>query len=317
MRTRDDGADTLIHYGSAVKALGGNRIGGHVVLFGGPADADLSRMRDYFTPATDYDLDVASRGVIRYHHGLKAPIGKRRLGVLELKADDAGIWGEGELAIRDEYEANILQRVKDGKLGWSSGTAAHLVERKAVGGGVHEVLAWPLGPDCSLTPTPCDYRTAATSLKALIDLEAVETKAGRDDATADAAYLLERLTATLKARLYGVLADGSLDEGGRRAALARCFDDHRDVAAQAAASLGGDEVKALHLDALGGLFAGLTLDDHGATVERAVASLSDRFGGLLDLREGQGRHLRSVPRARIEEIHSLEASILATSAKLG
>jgi hypothetical protein len=47
MRTRDDGADTLIHYGSAVKALGGNRIGGHVVLFGRPVeDAGLLHARD-------------------------------------------------------------------------------------------------------------------------------------------------------------------------------------------------------------------------------------------------------------------------------
>jgi hypothetical protein len=343
MRTRDDGADTLVHYGGAVKALGGNRVGGHVVLYGTPADADLSRMRDYFTKGTDFGLDVTSRGAVLYHHGLKAPLGKRRLGIVELKADDAGIWAEGELALRDEYERKVLAMAEAGKLGWSSGTAAHLVERKAVGGGVHEVLAWPLGPDCSLTPTPCDYRTAATSLKALIDLEAVERKAqgdGRDDATIEAALAVERLSAALKARLYGVLADDSLDEAARRNRLAACFDDHRDALARVAegmARCGPDEAKACERDALAALFTGLTFDDHAATVQTAVSSLSDRFGDLLDLRNGQGRHLserrrsgikslrdgldqlldRSVPKARIEEIHSLEASILATSAKLG
>jgi phage head maturation protease len=170
-----DAAGTLVHWGGAVKALEGNRVAGYAVLFGGPDDADLSRLRDYFTPATDFGLHVTTKAAILYHHGVKPPIGGRELGVGELKADDVGIWIDGEMALRDEYERAIYEKVKEGKLGWSTGTASHRMDRKAVGGGVHEVLRWPLGLDCSLTPTPCDYRTQALSLKALIDSESVGT----------------------------------------------------------------------------------------------------------------------------------------------
>jgi phage head maturation protease len=255
-----DAAGTLVHWGGAVKALEGNRVAGYAVLFGGPDDADLSRLRDYFTPATDFGLHVTTKAAILYHHGVKPPIGGRELGVGELKADDVGIWIDGEMALRDEYERAIYEKVKEGKLGWSTGTASHRMDRKAVGGGVHEVLRWPLGLDCSLTPTPCDYRTRALSLKALIDSD---------------------------------------PEAG-------------DV-------------------------PGLTLDDQAAAAHDAVKALAGRIEGLIALRATDGRTLserrrselkslrddldrlldRSVPRARIEEIHSLEASILATSAKLG
>jgi hypothetical protein len=77
-----------------------------------------------------------------------------------------------QLKARDEYERGILALIAAGKLGLSSGTAAHLVERKAVGGGVHEVLRWPLGLDASLTPTPAEPRATAHCLKTLVEYAA-------------------------------------------------------------------------------------------------------------------------------------------------
>jgi phage head maturation protease len=248
-----DAAGTLVHWGGAVKALEGNRVAGYAVLFGGPDDADLSRLRDYFTPATDFGLHVTTKAAILYHHGVKPPIGGRELGVGELKADDVGIWIDGEMALRDEYERAIYEKVKEGKLGWSTGTASHRMDRKAVGGGVHEVLRWPLGLDCSLTPTPCDYRTRALSLKALIDSESVGTL----DAQAEAAR---------------------------------------------------DAVKALafRLDELSGMRAvqGRPLSDKWLS---EIKSLRDELDLLL---------ARSVPRARPEDVCSLEASFIEIDARL-
>jgi HK97 family phage major capsid protein len=51
-------------------------------------------------------------------------------------------------------------------MGWSSGTAGHLVEREEKGASAH-ILHWPLGLDASITPTPAEYRNSAVSLKSL------------------------------------------------------------------------------------------------------------------------------------------------------
>ena len=41
-----------------------------------------------------------------------------------------GVWVEGILNMRDDYEKALYNLAKQGKLGWSSGTASHLVERE-------------------------------------------------------------------------------------------------------------------------------------------------------------------------------------------
>jgi HK97 family phage major capsid protein len=78
------------------------------------------------------------------------------------------------LALRDEYEQAIFEMAKAGKLGWSSGTASHLVEHEAVGKSWW-IKSWPLGLDASLTPTPCEPRTRAVPLKTYLDSLEAET----------------------------------------------------------------------------------------------------------------------------------------------
>ena len=75
--------------------------------------------------------------------------------------------------------------VEKGKLGFSSGTAAHLVEREQApqGKGVH-IKMWPLGLDGSLTPTPCDPHNRAVPLKSL-NLALPEVEAAAFTATMD------------------------------------------------------------------------------------------------------------------------------------
>ena len=157
--------DTLVAFGGAVKALGNGKIGGYLVRFGAPWDTDIED--DYFTPATDYGLqDGRGPTHVYYNHGLNKTLGKRRLADGALTTDDVGVWVETELALRDAYEQAIYAMAEAGKLGWSSGTAAHLVEREAVGK-AQRVTMWPLGLDASLTPAPAEPRNRAVPLKSL------------------------------------------------------------------------------------------------------------------------------------------------------
>jgi hypothetical protein len=75
------------------------------------------------------------------------------------------VWAETQLALRDAYEKRIYGLAEAGKLGWSSGTAAHLVKREPVGGAM-KIMHWPLGLDASLTPTPAEPRNTVVALKA-------------------------------------------------------------------------------------------------------------------------------------------------------
>lgn len=168
--------ETLVAFGSEIKTLEdvGDRlkIGGYLVLFGSPELTDATHLRDYFTKATDFDIPTSgATSTVYYHHGINPTLKSRPLGKAKLSIDDAGVWMEAELQARDEYETKIQELVRQGKLGLSSGTASHLVERTAVknayGEEVHHIDRWPLGLDASLTPTPGEPRTMALCLKSL------------------------------------------------------------------------------------------------------------------------------------------------------
>ena len=123
--------------------------------------------RDFFNQTTDYALDAQpTKTAVYYQHGLDPVLKRRRLGQGELHTDAVGVWIEAQLNMRDEYERAVYEMAKAGKLGWSSGTAAHLVEREARGKAMW-IKSWPLGLDASLTPTPAEPRTRAIPLKSL------------------------------------------------------------------------------------------------------------------------------------------------------
>lgn len=165
--------DTLVLYGSEVKAHDDGRIEGHLVLFNAP---DASSMRDVFTKSTDFDIDPTSdRSTVLYHHGFDPVLKRKRLGTgkAEIGVDEVGVWIKHQLDLRDEYEAAIHQLAQKGKLGWSSGVPGHLVERKAIEDNAHLVTLWPLGKDASLTPTPADPRNVVGTLKSITDIESM------------------------------------------------------------------------------------------------------------------------------------------------
>lgn len=159
--------DDLILYGGEVKTKGNDIVEGHLVMFSTKSDPDISAQRDFFTPETDYDLEYATKTRVLYRHGFDKELGLKRLAIGEMKMDDVGVWVEGQMQLRDDYEKAVFSMAKAGKLGWSSGTASHLVEREKVGD-ANKVLRWPLGLDASLTPDPAEPRTLV-SVKTLME----------------------------------------------------------------------------------------------------------------------------------------------------
>jgi HK97 family phage major capsid protein len=164
-------SDFVAACGSEVKALGDGKLAGYLVTFGDENTPDLSPTRDFFQKDTNFG--IAKQSIILYNHALDEALGDRRLGVGTLKTDDVGVWVETQLQMRDAYEQAIYRLAEMGKLGWSSGTAPHLVKRKKVGK-AHKILSWPLGLDASLTPMPADWRNEVVAVKTLNRTNLVE-----------------------------------------------------------------------------------------------------------------------------------------------
>lgn len=168
-----DITDTLINYGGAIKALGPNDQGheqfeGYLVKYGSPTEHDKSRFKDYFTKSTDFDIADGATSAVYYYHGLSKDFGRKKLSTGEMSFVGDGIKARWSMNPSDDRERKLVNDLKAGKMGLSSGVPAHLVERMEVKG-ANEVKLWPLGKDISITPTPADPRCMAYSLKSLIN----------------------------------------------------------------------------------------------------------------------------------------------------
>jgi len=136
----------------SVKAIGEYTLKGKGIVWGG---RDLQG--DTFTPATDLGETRSFIGMpVYYDHSLGDL--RRQIGVVKAWApDDDGIDVEIELDRRDKYAKQVMQLVKRGALGLSTGALSHLVVRES-----GELKRWVVG-EISLTPTPAEPRTTATS----------------------------------------------------------------------------------------------------------------------------------------------------------
>lgn len=159
--------DNLIYFGDAVKVLGEGKVGGYLVRFSTERDPDL--VGDFFTKDTDLGIEAGSRVPVYYQHGYDTHFKSKRIGRASVEYQDAGIWLEAQLEMRDEYERGLMELAEAGKLGWSSGAAGHLVEREQVGKSWH-IKSWPIA-EASLTPTPAEPRNTAVSVKSLYNIE--------------------------------------------------------------------------------------------------------------------------------------------------
>jgi phage head maturation protease len=153
---------------STVDGIKSDRLGyvkGYLVRFGDTKTADLEG--DYFTKSTDYGFPMTEGKRVPlnvyYHHGMDSSVGKKSIGTGYIKMDETGLWYEAQLDLADEYGSMIAKLCKQGKMGFSSGAAAHLVERKSMGGAA-EITRWPIA-EASITPTPAEYRNSVKSLE--------------------------------------------------------------------------------------------------------------------------------------------------------
>jgi HK97 family phage major capsid protein len=156
--------ETSIYQGDAIKAMGDGKVSGYLVRFGSKDDLDLTG--DYFSKDTEFGVVDGGSLPVYYQHGQDTQIGIKSIGRGTVKFDDVGLWIDAQLNLRDEYEKAVYQLAEAGKLGWSSGAAAHLVEKDQIGKAWH-VKSWPIA-EASTTPTPAEYRNIANTIKSLI-----------------------------------------------------------------------------------------------------------------------------------------------------
>lgn len=155
--------DILISFGGELKSLDNNgKFGGYLVRYSTAKDPDL--YGDFFTKSTNYFKENGDTIPILYDHGKNASLKTRQLGRATVKIDDVGLWIEGELNLRDEYEKAINDKlIKAGKAGLSSGAAPHMIQRKSVGN-AREITEWGIA-EASITPMPVEPRCDAIALK--------------------------------------------------------------------------------------------------------------------------------------------------------
>ncbi len=175
--------DALIHFGGAVKALPDGWVGGYEVTFTSEESPDL--VDEFFDVKSD--LGEVKEGDCYFEHGLDPMLGKRKLGLnngkTQHRRDAFGEWCQVQLDRRKAYENFLYEQAEAGKLGWSSGTLSHLVEREPRGKAVY-IKKWPLGLDDTLTFTPCEPRNSAIPLKSYRPTILLEAALGAGDAAA-------------------------------------------------------------------------------------------------------------------------------------
>jgi phage head maturation protease len=166
--------DLLTVYSDAIKSDRLGSVKGYLVRFGSPDTTDLEG--DYFTPQTDFGFPIkAGQRVplnVYYHHGMDKMIGKKSIGTGYVKMDETGLWYEAQLDMADSYGEMIAKLCKQGKMGYSSGAAGHMVERKSVGK-ASEITRWCIA-EASITPTPAEYRNSVKSLEDMYSMEPME-----------------------------------------------------------------------------------------------------------------------------------------------
>ncbi len=133
----------------------------------------------YFGPSKGGNVDVY------FHHAhairsddialnVSRAMADHTFGVAKATEEEMGIWVETVLNMRDEYEKEVAELVKANKIGWSSGSAGHLVRIEHVRDMEDmpesrrdelmskfwypgKITRWPV-VEHSLTPTPAEPR---------------------------------------------------------------------------------------------------------------------------------------------------------------
>lgn len=213
--------DGVVSFGGTVKALGGGKVGGYLIRFSGPDDPDLTG--DFFTKDTDFDTDIPGSVRAYFNHGMTPGPLQKLSHRADLKMDEFGIWAETILDERNRYEAYLYGLSEKGKIGWSSGTAGHLMQREQVRN-ANFIKAWVIA-ESSLTHMPAEPRNSVIPVKSLtellpppdVDLMGV-TPGSHKDAAEKSQNLetLEEAKMTDNAVDYQAIATAAADEAVKR-----------------------------------------------------------------------------------------------------
>jgi hypothetical protein len=150
--------------GAALKAVEGGDVEGLLVVFGNPDATDLEN--EFFSAETDFGRLRETPIWLNHAQPVKTASGliliEEPIGYGALELTDEGVIIRGLLDAKYRYLAQIAP-----ELGWSSGTAAHLVVRQPVGKATF-IKRWLLGLDASITPTPAEPRTMIRNVYRLV-----------------------------------------------------------------------------------------------------------------------------------------------------
>lgn len=187
-----DRSDSLISFGSEIKALGNGRIGGHLVLFGSQDQTDF--YGDWFDKDTYIGPNDADGRDVTINHRLPLKTGNPDVdrvtekftstifkpGGLKTHRDELGIFAEVICDLSDEYDRKVYELAESGKLKWSSGAARHMIDRDPNTGRLKMFVV----AEGALTPMPAEPRMTLSRvmpLKSLADLWDDSLKGGPDD----------------------------------------------------------------------------------------------------------------------------------------
>ena len=151
---------SMVSLGGSVKMVGDYTIKGTAIVYGG---RDL--VGDYFTRDTDLGETRPFVGMpVYYDHALGSE--PNQIGtVKQWETTDGGIDVEIELSKRYRYIEQVMELVKKGALGLSTGAVGNTVVREK-----GQLKRWIVG-ELSLTTTPAEPRTVASTKTADADAQ--------------------------------------------------------------------------------------------------------------------------------------------------
>lgn len=187
------------------------RIGGYLVRWGDDQNRDLHG--EYFAPDTDFRLEWFKSRPLLYHHGIDETIGAEMIGEIDtVRRDKVGLWVEAQLRRAGDYWAGVRELIKQGLVGWSSGTVPHLATTLPDG----KIASWPL-IEGSLTVTPADPRSVGDVKYKIVDCGLLYNVDVNSTARAMKAANIA-VPASLQ-ELLGVIEDGATEAKAETAAV--------------------------------------------------------------------------------------------------
>jgi hypothetical protein len=124
---------------------------GYLLVWGADPDCQGETFIKGADPVERYWLGRLRGAPTLFHHGLHLDVGPEPIGeVDDFSVDTTGLFIRAKIDRAGKWAVPILKALKEGLLGWSSGSVSHLVEKSATG----QITRWPIA-EASLTSTPC------------------------------------------------------------------------------------------------------------------------------------------------------------------